>query len=71
MELHLAILKYPLNWVKPLHARWIAETYNHLEHQNESIIKGFDAAGISEAITRANDVFTPVENPCDEQRQQQ
>ena len=58
-----------LSDLKPLHARWIVETYNHLKHQNDSIIKGFDAAGISEAITCANDVFTREENPFDEQRQ--
>ena len=57
--------------LKPLHARWIIETYNHLKHQNDFIIKGFDAVGISEAITWANDVFTGVENSFDEQRQQQ
>ena len=57
--------------LKPLHARWIVETYNNLKDQNDSIIKGFDAAGISEAITCANYVFTRVENPFDEQRQQQ
>ena len=56
-----------LSDLKPLHARWIVETYNHLKHQNDSIIKGFDAAGISEAITFANDVFTRIENPFDEQ----
>ena len=42
---------------------------NHLKHQNDTIIKGFDAAGISEGITCANDVFAQVENPSDEQRQ--
>ena len=57
--------------LKPLHVRWIDETYNHLKRQNDSIIKGFDAAWISEAITCANDVFTRVENPFDEQKQQQ
>ena len=60
-----------LSDLKPLHARWIVETYNHLKYQNDTIIKGFDAAGISEAITCANHVFTGVENPFDEQRQQQ
>ena len=58
-----------LSDLKSLHAWWIAETYNHLKHQNDSVIKGFDTAGISEAITCANDVFTRVENPFDEQRQ--
>ena len=58
-----------LSDLKPLHARWIVETYSYLKHQNDSIIKVFDAAGISEAITCANDVFTREENPFDEQRQ--
>ena len=48
--------------LKPFHARWIFETCNHLKHQNDFIIKGFEAAGISQAITCANDVFTRVEN---------
>ena len=60
-----------LSDLKPLHARWIVETCNHLKHQNDSIIKSFDAAVINEAITCANDVFTPVRNPFDERRQQQ
>ena len=60
-----------LSDLKPLYARWIVETYNHVKHQNDSIIKGFDAAGIDEVITCANDIFTRVENPFDEQRQQQ
>ena len=50
-----------LNDLKPLHARWIVETYDHLTHQNDSIIKFFDAAGISEAIIYANDVSIRVE----------
>ena len=57
--------------VKPFYARWIVETYNHLKHQNDTIIKGFDAAGVSKAITCENDVFTRVENLFDEQREQQ
>ena len=60
-----------LSDLKLLHARWIVETYNHVKHQNDSIIKGFDAAGVDEVITCANDIFTRVENPFDEQRQQQ
>ena len=60
-----------LSDLKPLHARWIFEPCNHLKHQDDSIIKSFDAAGISEATTCANDVFTRVENPFDEKRQQQ
>ena len=60
-----------LSDLKPLHARWIVEIYNHLKHQNDSIIKGFDAAGHSEVIVCATDIFTQIENPFNEQRQQQ
>ena len=52
-------VKVPLKFsdLKPLHVQWIVETYNHLKHQNDSIIKGLDTAGISGATTCANDVF--------------
>ena len=60
-----------LSDLKPLHARWIVEIYNHLKHQNDSIIKSFDDAEINEAIGCAKDIFTQVENPFDEPRQQQ
>ena len=59
-----------LSNLKPLHVWWIVEIYNHLKHQNDSIIKGFDAAGISKPITCAKDIFTQEEHPFDEQRQQ-
>ena len=36
-----------LSDLKPFHSRWIVEIHNHLKHQNDSIIKGFDAAGLS------------------------
>ena len=60
-----------LSDLKPLHARWIVEIYNHLKHQNDSIIKSFDAAEINEAIACAKDIFTQVENLFVEPRQQQ
>ena len=60
-----------LSDLKPPYTRYIVETYNYLKHKNNSIIKGFDAAGISEAVTCANNVFTRVENPYYKQRQQQ
>ena len=57
---------------KFLHARWIVVIYNHLKHQNDSIIKGIsETAGISEAIACAKDIFTQVENSFDEKRHQQ
>ena len=60
-----------LSDLKPLHTRWIVEIYNHLKYQNDSIIKGFDDSGHSEAIAYAKDIFTQIENPFNEQRQQQ
>ena len=51
-----------LSDLKPLHAKWIVDTYNQLRKQNDSVIKGFDAAVITEMIKVANDVFTRVEN---------
>ena len=54
--------------LKPLHARWMVETYNHLKQSSHFIIIGLDAAEISEAITCANDVFTRLVNTFEEQR---
>ena len=55
-----------LSDLKFLHARWSVVIYNHLKHQNDSIIKG-----INEAIACAKDIFTQVENPFYEKRHQQ
>ena len=59
-----------LSNLKPLHATSIVDTYNDLRKQSDSITKCFDAAGENEAIKFANDVFTRVENPFEEHRQQ-
>ena len=39
-----------LSVMKPIHARWIIGLYDHLRNSQEVIIKGFETAGISEAI---------------------
>ena len=57
-----------LSDLKPLHAKWIVETYEYLKKQNETILKGFDKAGITDAIKSANDVYAKCENPFDEKR---
>ena len=59
-----------LSNLKPLHATSIVDTYNDLRKQSDSITKCFDAAGENEAIKFASDVFTRVENPFEEHRQQ-
>ena len=42
-----------LSDLKPLHARWIVEMFDYLNQQNESIVNGFDKAGITELKTRS------------------
>ena len=44
-------VKLSLSVLKPIHARWLISLYDHLRNQRETIIKGFDKAGISEAIS--------------------
>ena len=49
--------------VKPLHVRWIVDMYTYLKQQKESILNGFDKAGITEAVKSADEVFARIENP--------
>ena len=49
--------------LKPLHARWIVELYDHLHKQKDIIVKGFESAGVLEAIVNAEAVMTCIENP--------
>ena len=58
-----------LSELMPLHAKWIVELYDHLRKQNEAIVKGFDKAGITEAIQSANDIYQLCENPFAERGQ--
>ena len=57
-----------LSDLKPLHAKWIVEMYNYLKEQKESIIKGFEKAGIIEAVKMAQEVYARCQNPFDERR---
>ena len=55
--------------LKPLHACWIVDMYTYLKQlkqQKESILNGFDKAGITEAVKSANEVFAIIENPFTE-----
>ena len=38
-------LKLPI-----IHAKWLSELYDHLRNYSEAIIKGFEMAGIKEAL---------------------
>ena len=43
--------------LKPLDEHWIVEMYTYLKQQKESILNGFDKAGIIEAVKSANEVL--------------
>ena len=57
-----------LSDLKPLHAKWIVEMYGYLKQQKESVVKGFEKAGILEAVKMAREVYARCENPFDEKR---
>lgn len=52
-----------LSDLKPRHAGWIVNLFNHMQEEAELIEKGFSEAGISEAINNAQSVYERVENP--------
>ena len=54
--------------LKPLHAQWVLEMYSYLKHQKESIVKGFEKAGITEALESAYEIYTKCENPFEDRR---
>ena len=54
--------------LKSLHTRSIVDMHTYLKRQKESILHGFDKAGITEAAKSANEIFTRIENPSTEKR---
>ena len=42
---------------KPIHARRIVDWYNHVIKEKEIIARGFNSAGISEAVQNAEDIY--------------
>ena len=52
-----------LSDLKPLHASWIVDLYEHLKKETGIIIKGFDSSGIIEAVNNAQSVYEKTENP--------
>ena len=51
-----------LTYLKPFHARWIVELYEQLRKQDDIIVKGFESAGVLEAIANAEAVIISIEN---------
>ena len=54
--------------LNPLHAKWIVEMYGYLKQQKDSVVKGFEKAGILEAVKMVQEVYARCENPFDEKR---
>ena len=52
-----------LSLVKPLHAKWIFEIYKYLQGRNDLTINGFKAAGITDTVEKAKEVFHRIKNP--------
>ena len=53
-----------LSIMKPIHANWLLGLYDHLRNMSQTIKKGFDMAGISEALTmelETEDPFADLE----------
>ena len=48
--------------LKPLHASWIVDLYEHLKKERGIIIKVFDSAGIKEAVNNAQSVYERIWN---------
>ena len=49
-----------LSDLKPLHASWIVDLYEHLKKETGVNIKGFDSAGITEAVNNAQSVYEKI-----------
>ena len=43
--------------------------FDYLNQQNESIVNEFDKAGITEAAKSTNEVFSRIENPFTQKRE--
>ena len=52
-----------LSDLKPLHASWIVDLYEHWKKETGMIIKGFDSTGITEAVNNAQSVSEKIESP--------
>ena len=52
-----------LSDLKPIHARWIVDWYNHVIKEKEMIVRGFNSTGILEGAQNAEDVCQKIENP--------
>ena len=52
-----------LSTMKPLHVKWIIETYHHLKRSKQIVISGFRKAHITKAVSEAGQLAQLCENP--------
>ena len=50
-----------LSNLKPIHARWIVDWYNYVIKEKVMMVRGFNSAGISEAVQNAEDIYEKIE----------
>ena len=51
-----------LSDLKPMHARWIVNWYNHVIKEKEMIVRWYNSAGISVTVQNAEDIYEKTEN---------
>ena len=62
---HDANVNLKLSKIKPLHAEWLVKVYTDMQNRGSLIKKGFQKAGITDALTLSMD-YLMNENPFDE-----
>ena len=48
--------------MKPIHARWIVDWYNHVIKEKERIVRAFNSAGLSETVQNAENIYEKIES---------
>ena len=51
-----------LSDLKPIHARWIVDWYNHVIKEKERIVRVFNSAGLSETVQNAENIYEKIES---------
>ena len=52
-----------LSNLKPIHARWIVNWFNHVINEKEILVRGFNSGGTSKAVQKAEEIYEKIENP--------
>ena len=52
-----------LSDLKLIHVIWIVDCYNHVIKEKEMVVRGFNSAGISQALQNAEEIYEKLENP--------